>query len=281
MYHLLRTPEQRTLEVKDAGPKEGRPLLLFHGFGGSASAFPTESLKGAGVRLIVLNRPGTGASTPKPFSVAGIAADARWVLEQLLVDRVEVAGWAAGAVYALGFAAAFPQLVTGIHLLAPALPGGDPAAQALLPGTRSVVGHLERLLPAAGRWRFRSAARALAADPDRVLRHRAAGMPEPDQRIALSLEWRDLLLRSASEGYSHQGAGVQADRAALDTALINWSAIKAPVRIWSGDADNVWPPATAAWLRDRLPGSAWHTVPGAGHLFYLSHWEQFLDTIPK
>ncbi|RYY97169.1 MAG: alpha/beta fold hydrolase [Chitinophagaceae bacterium] len=281
MYHLLRTPGEHILEVKDAGPKDGRPLLLFHGFGGSASAFPTEHLQGAGVRLVVLNRPGTGASTPRPFTVATLAAEARWVLEQLGIGTVQAGGWAAGAVYALAFAQAYPALVTGLHLLAPALPGGDPEARPLLPGARSMAGRIERLLPAARRWRFRSIARALAADPDRVLRHRASDLPEADQRIALSLEWRDLLLHSATEGYSHDGAGVQADRAALDAARIDWKAIGAPVRIWSGDADNVWPAASTAWLRDRLPHSEWKTVAGAGHFFYLPQWASFLASLPS
>src|SRR4029453_14166211 len=61
----LTPPDGRTLAWREYGPSEGRPLLRFQGMPGSRnSRHPHEdAYDRLGVRVIVLDRPGYGAST--------------------------------------------------------------------------------------------------------------------------------------------------------------------------------------------------------------------------
>ena len=104
-------PDGRTVGYADFGPADGTPVIWCHGGPGSRLE-PTQvatEAAAAGFRLIGVDRPGYGLSTPWPErSIAGWVPDGLAVLDALGVERCIAVGVSTGGAYALALAAAAP-----------------------------------------------------------------------------------------------------------------------------------------------------------------------------
>ncbi|WP_238013410.1 alpha/beta hydrolase [Dactylosporangium sp. AC04546] len=88
--------------------------MFLHGTPGSRLSRPDDDALG-GVRLITLDRPGYGLSTPvRRPSLLGVAGDVAALTGSLGIERFGVAGFSGGAPYALACGARFPQRLTGV-----------------------------------------------------------------------------------------------------------------------------------------------------------------------
>ena len=110
-------PDGRTVGYADFGPADGTPVIWCHGGPGSRLE-PTQvatEATAAGYRLIGVDRPGYGLSTPWPGrSIADWVPDGLAVLDDLGVERCIAIGVSTGGAYALALAAAAPERVTGV-----------------------------------------------------------------------------------------------------------------------------------------------------------------------
>ena len=96
----------RVLRVRDAGAPSGAVVMYFHGTPGSRLdlGFGEQLAAERGVRLVSFDRPGYGGSSPAPFGLASIAADAHAVADQLGVTRFATLGMSGGGPGALAAA---------------------------------------------------------------------------------------------------------------------------------------------------------------------------------
>jgi pimeloyl-ACP methyl ester carboxylesterase len=105
--------EGTSIAVHQLGPKNGVPMVSFHGNPGSARGpHPTaELLEAENIRLIAFDAPGFGDSptvhTDTPFITAGHVASK--VVEALGYEKVTVMTRSGGVPRALGFAALHPK----------------------------------------------------------------------------------------------------------------------------------------------------------------------------
>lgn len=130
----------------------GVPLVLIHGDlnnGASAWASQLESLA-PWHRLIVPDRRGHGASPtePRPYTIAGDAADLAALLDELGVERAHLVGHSYGGLVALEWAVRQPERCRCLHLI-------EPPYLTLLPDDPDVAS-----IAAAGRAIFDNAAAA-------------------------------------------------------------------------------------------------------------------------
>jgi pimeloyl-ACP methyl ester carboxylesterase len=124
--------EGRVLRVRDVGDPEGSVVMYFHGTPGSRLdlCFGEQLAAERGVRLISFDRPGYGGSTPAPFGLASIAADAHAVADELGVARFATLGMSGGGPAALAAAA-----VPGGRVIRAGIASGAGPFQ-LVPGAR-------------------------------------------------------------------------------------------------------------------------------------------------
>ena len=125
MARLVPTPVLE-IEVEEAGPVDGRPVLLLHGWPDAPRGWGqvAELLHGSGWRTIVPALRGSGgtrfrfAHTPRDGRGIALAADAIDLLDHLGLERVPVVGhdWGARAAYTI--AAVAPERVSAIAALA-------------------------------------------------------------------------------------------------------------------------------------------------------------------
>jgi pimeloyl-ACP methyl ester carboxylesterase len=111
----------RVLSYADFGAASGAPVLYFHGAPTSRlDLAPSDDVFAEmGVRILAVDRPAYGGSTPKPGRVrADWTADALQFIDGMGLERCAVVGYSAGGPYALEVAATHPDRVTGVGVLA-------------------------------------------------------------------------------------------------------------------------------------------------------------------
>src|SRR5262245_14461269 len=110
--HRIELKDGRTLAVSEAGdPGSDRAVVLCHPAPGSRVLDPDPAAtSAAGVRLITLDRPGYGQSSPLAAgtvpAIPTSAGDVVAALDHLGVDEVAAAGWSGGGRIGLALAAA-------------------------------------------------------------------------------------------------------------------------------------------------------------------------------
>jgi pimeloyl-ACP methyl ester carboxylesterase len=114
--HRIIRPDGRTVAVAETGDPVGSAVVLAHPAPGSRLLDPDPAAtRAAGVRLISVDRPGYGGSTPVadgvPPAIPSHADDIAATLEALGVSDVAAVGWSAGGRVVLALAARHPDLV--------------------------------------------------------------------------------------------------------------------------------------------------------------------------
>lgn len=100
----------RSIFYKSCG--EGVPVFAFNGMGSAHTTWDQENPE-PGIRLIAVDRPGYGSSSPPPagYSYRQFVSDLTETADQLGLQRFCVAGHSSGGPYALAAAALLPQRV--------------------------------------------------------------------------------------------------------------------------------------------------------------------------
>ena len=113
--------DDRQLGFAEFGDPQGRAVFWLHGTPGARRQIPTEARVFAEdhhIRLIGIDRPGIGSSTPFQYdTVVAFADDLRTVADTLGVDKMAVVGLSGGGPYTLGCAAAMPDRVVAVGVL--------------------------------------------------------------------------------------------------------------------------------------------------------------------
>jgi pimeloyl-ACP methyl ester carboxylesterase len=187
------------LHLRDVGPREGPAIVLLHGIGSSLHTFDAWAERLAiNHRVIRYDLPGAGLSGPDPQedysddrSVALLLA----VLDHLGVARATLAGNSIGGRLAWRFAAAHPDRVERLVLIAPdgfASPGFDYDKPPAVP---FVLEAMRLFLP---KWALRPSIVAAYANPaaltDAVLERYHALLLAPGNRKAMLDRMRQTVL---------------------------------------------------------------------------------------
>jgi pimeloyl-ACP methyl ester carboxylesterase len=113
----LPLPDGRVVGYADYGSADGTAVLWCHGGPGSRlepAAFAPDAAE-AGLRIIGIDRPGYGLSSPKPErTIADWVPDGLAVADALDLDRFVTVGCSTGGAYALALAALAPARVLGV-----------------------------------------------------------------------------------------------------------------------------------------------------------------------
>lgn len=260
----------------DAGPRDGPPVVLMHGFPYDIHAYAEvlPRLVAAGCRVVVPFLRGFGATrflsdaTPRSGEQAALGADLLALLDALAIPRAVLAGYDWGGRGACVVAALWPERCRG--LLSFNSYNIQDIARAMRPDTpeneRSLwyqyYFHSER-----GRAGLAADRRALCrllwrtwsptwAFDDATFERSAAAFDNPD--------FVDVVIHS----YRHRFGLVPGDPAlaGIEAQLAQQPPITVPTLTFDGADDGVRPPAPEAQHAHRFTGPREHAVvPGVGH----------------
>jgi pimeloyl-ACP methyl ester carboxylesterase len=283
---ILYLDDRRAIGLAEFGPADGRPILWFHGTPGARRQIPPAARRLAeedGVRLIGVERPGVGASTPHVHDdVRGWAGDVEQLLEALAIDRVGLIGLSGGGPYVLACAHDLGDRVVAGVVLGGVAPTEGPDA---IPG--GVVDLARRLRDPLGLLRaplgtaLTYVARALKPVDDLAIELYARISPEGDRRAFAAPGMRQMFLDDLGRGAS--GHGLQS--VTIDVTLFtrHWGFsvrdIEVPVRFWHGDADHIVPLDHAQHMADLVPDSDLVVRPEESHLGSLVVGDEAVRTV--
>lgn len=259
-------PDGRLLGWAEWGPPDGVPVLLCPGAATSRwLGFGADVVESLGVRLVSVDRPGLGVSTPAPGrTFSAFAEDLRHLCLLRGLGRPAMVGNSQGAPFALACAAA------GVASALAVVSGADEVAapqfaSVLKPDLRGLV---ERTAhdPAGAEELFAT----FTADAmwDMVM----AKSPESDLAVYQDPGFAAGYRRALDEAFAQGPAGYARDTV---LAMGRWpfalDKIRVPVDIWYGEQDTSHSPDNGALLAARVPGAHRHVVPGIGGALLWTH----------
>ena len=278
---------QRQLGFAEFGDPQGRAIFWLHGTPGARRQIPTEARVFAeqqGIRLIGIDRPGIGSSTPFQYANVGeFAYDLETMADVLGIGQMMVVGLSGGGPYTLGCAAALPDRVLAVGVLGGVAPTVGP--DAISGGVMGFGTTVAPLIEVAG-FPLRMAASALiqlirpVATP--ALYAYARISPEADRRLLVRPEFRAMFLDDLLNGSRKQMAAPFAD---VVVFARDWGfrldEVKVPVRWWHGDRDHIVPFAHGEHVVAKLPDAELIPIPGESHLAGLGRAEEILQSMVK
>jgi pimeloyl-ACP methyl ester carboxylesterase len=275
----------RRLSFAEYGSANGEAIVWMHGTPGGRRQIPLEArayAEQAGLRLIGVDRPGIGTSTPHLYDdVLDWTGDLELLLDALGIDRVRVIGLSGGGPYALAAGAGLPDRVRGVGVLGGVAPtrGADAAEGGII----QLAVHCAPLL-AAGRVPLGAALTTAIklvkplASPGLDLY--AALQPRGDKQLLARPEFKAMFLDDLLNGARFQTSAPLAD---LVLFTRDWgfalADVQVPVRWWHGDADHIVPFAHGAHVVERLPDATMSVIDGESHLGGLGIAAAVLETL--
>ena len=232
---------------------EGRPLLLLHGWGGSADSFlPLRRDFSARRRVISVDFPGHGHSDEpdEPWSVDDYADYIRAFMTELGLQRVDVIAHSFGGRVAITLASGHPELVDKMILTGAA---GIPPKKT---GKKTFKSRVYRLL----RGLSQSAPARLLLGESGQARAREALIQRfgsPDYR-ALTPSMRQTFNRVIGQDLTDKLPAIKA------STLLVWGADDTETPLWMGQT-----------MEKLIPDAGLVVWPGCGHFAYLDRYADF------
>ena len=245
--------------VEEAGPVDGTPVVLIHGFGGWSWSWRATlpALAAAGYRAVAVDLANFGLSDKSWDLDTRHAAQADLVaavMDARGIARATLVGHSMGGNVLAWFAARHADRLDAAVLVDAATgptAGGGPAfvgSLVRLPNVRR-IGQL-LLRSQLDEARMADILRSAYADPTRVTAEDASGYAAPLQTVDWDLGLPAILRDSGDS--------------ALDSPI--GDILRVPTLIIWGRDDPWIPLASGEALRDALPGADWQIIDDAGHL---------------
>jgi len=275
---------KRRLAFAEFGDPHGRTVFWLHGTPGARRQIPEDARLAAeevGVRIVGVDRPGTGLSTSHLYgSILDFVGDLRILIDELSFDDLAVIGLSGGGPYALAAGYAMPERVKVVGVLGGVAPtrGEDAIAGGLvslatrfaplIPPFRVPLGLALGLLVA-----------ALMPVGRPALEMYARISPPGDREVFAREEIKAMFLNDLTE----TGGRL---RAPVDDVILftrDWGFrlgdVHVPVKWWQGDADHIVPLAHGRHCVERIPDAELFIRPGESHLGGFGAAEEVLETI--
>lgn len=280
---MLTATDGRKLAYLEVGNPQG-PLVI-HNHGGPGSRYEARFFADAastyGLRLICVDRPGMGQSSPqRGRTFSDWADDLTAIADALGYREFGVTGWSEGGPWALAAAAYIdPARLKHVTSIAPGSYGafGDNSAAQYLSKIDALGGMLAlRFTPG-----FRAMYAALGVTakrfPDSFLKQMRNSLNDYDRQILSQPQIASTFSEEMAECFAHGSVGLVRDAQLL---YRRWSfdvtQIERPVHLWQGLDDRLVPDLINRAVADRMPGAIWHAVEKAGHLVAIGCADEIL-----
>ncbi|MEO6627366.1 MAG: alpha/beta hydrolase [Aquihabitans sp.] len=278
----------RTLGYDEVGASDGPAVLYVHGSPDSRRArHPDDAIvEQMGIRLVAVDRPGAGLSSPNAGGTIGsFASDAIALADHLGIATWRPLAWSAGSVFALAIAAKHPDRVDRLAVAAGLVPFEAYTTPGILDhadGGRWMVAELGQELGPTGLAAMAAPMMAPYPCDAALAREHVLETADPTRRAAL-LEIPgaiDVMAAGVADSVTQGLDGITRDlELQVEPPDVDWAAITAPVDLWYGETDTTAPPAFGRWWAEHLPWAELTVVADTGHLVALTHWEQILGRL--
>ncbi|KAL2427355.1 hypothetical protein ABEF95_012275 [Exophiala dermatitidis] len=291
-------PDGRKLGYAQYGDLAGQPIIYVHGWPGSrfegAHLDPAASKVGA--RIIAVDHPGIGQSSPQPGrKLLDHAKDIERLTDHLGLSKYGVLGISGGGPYALACARGLPADKLKAVSIVCGLGSPDMGYAGMNLASRLGWTYGFRLLPGfsawwIGRWpegrtdlSDEERKRLLLAQVDKA----KSSMHDKDLKIWDNPDFVAVYLRSSRESFAQGAASVVQDAAVICTSS-SWGfrieniRMDLPVQLWHGRFDNMVPLQHGQKVAERLGKNATLRVKDETHASISVYYkEEYLGELVK
>jgi len=255
----------RHIAYAEYGDPDGRPVVFLHGTPGSRrlGRLFDPAARRTGVRIVALDRPGYGRSSPWPTrDLTDTGEFVAPVLDDAGVSRAGVVGFSGGGPHALALAATHADRLTSVDVVSGAAP---PSLTPEAPRTQRLLNRLASTTPRLLTGLFRGQAwLATHVSPAVVVSQYT------DDRASLDDDVARLVARDFATAFARSSHGVVTElRLLADRWPFSLGAVDRPVRLWHGARDANVPVDGARTLHDHLPDARCTVFESADHLTAL------------
>ena len=275
----------RRLGFAEFGPPSGRSVVWLHGTPGARRQIPVEARRFAlehGLRIVGIDRPGIGSSTPHLYSsMADFAPDLEALADEIGLDDLVVVGLSGGGPYALAAGHGLPGRVRAVGVLGGVAPTVGPDA---IGGGLVALGKRLSPLIAVGRVPIgvglTGVIRVVKPLASPALDLFARLSPSGDRALLERPEFKAMFLDDLLNGSRKQISAPLADVLLFSRPWgFDLGDVEVPVHWWHGDADHIIPFEHGVHAVGRLPDAQLHVLAGESHLGGLGAGEEILVTL--
>lgn len=274
----LTLADGRKIGFIDYGPSDGIPVVFCHG-GPGCRILPesyTTAIAAAGFRIIGIDRPGYGLSTPNPGrSIADWVPDCLFLMDTLNIARFVAVGVSTGGAYALALASCEPERILAVVTCCALTDmswqeGKSMMIGPLLSGIWSSANRDEALL---------LAIENMGTDGSKMYSNIGFGTQLPPADLAL-IQNPDFIanrLSTIPEMFAFSVQGYTDDRIADGVGWTSFDigSVRCPVIVLHGEADSIVPCAHARYTAEITPGATLRLIPELGH------FSIFMELLPS
>jgi pimeloyl-ACP methyl ester carboxylesterase len=270
---MIEVTDGRAIGFADYGLSGGTAVLWCHGGPGSRlePAWLREDAVAAGLRIIGIDRPGYGLSTPRPGrTIVDVIPDLLAVADYLEVGQFVTVGVSTGGAYALAAAAVVPQRVLGVIACCSMTDMSWQPARATMshPHTHAVWNAPDR-----------DAAIAAAVESHGVDGSKMVGggmnavLPPSDLEMFLEPVWMNEAMAAFPAMFAHGLQGYADDRIADGGGWVGFDvgAITCPVTVLHGGSDRMAAVINAHHTAEIVPGAELVVLDDLGHFSIERH----------
>lgn len=266
----------RTLAFAEYGFSEGFPLLFFHGLPGSrleAEKLHLSALK-LQVRLIGIDRPGMGFSTPQENrSLLDWPEDIRELASALKLNAFSILGHSGGAPYVAACAYQIPEMLHKAVIVSGIAPLSVPEAISSLSKSQKLMNWMTYYCPSVVKFLMKMSCNSLE-NPKRLktmLKH----LPEADAKIVENSHYQKSMVLSLKEAFRQNASKVVDDfKLVLKPWGFDLEEIHCPFVVWQGGKDKQAPPKHAEIYAQQVPQANYLYLEDEGHLSILYNYAE-------
>jgi pimeloyl-ACP methyl ester carboxylesterase len=249
---IVHTSDGRELRVLEVGDPDGYPVLHHHGTPSCRLevAHHDEDFGEKGLRIIAVDRPGYGQSSPHRGATVGEwAADATCVADHLDLDSFGVSGYSAGGPFATSVAAALATRVDQLALFA----AEHPSVLGPFPADAIYIEAAVRLGPDEFEEFFGQ------VPADEIPEVEVADVTDPADAELLMAVVMEALLQGNIGPASYYWSVVHPWGFELTDIATN-------TMLWHGERDAIVPPVSSTRYAEEMQNAAVTMLPDEGHL---------------
>lgn len=275
----------RRLSFSEFGVPHTRAIVWLHGTPGARRQIPTEAREFAareGIRIIGLDRPGIGLSTPHVYAnFREFADDLNTVADSLGLDEMSVIGLSGGGPYTLAAARYMPDRVRSCAVLGGVAPSrGEDAIGGGLVGLGAHVAPLVALgrIPIGlGLTAFVRVAKPFASP---IIDVYGKLSPEGDRNLLARPEFKAMFIDDLLNGSRKQFSAPLSDLMLFSKEWdFHLRDVEAPVHWYHGDADHIVPLAHGVHCVKQLPIAEMKVLSGESHLGGMGIAEDIITAV--
>jgi pimeloyl-ACP methyl ester carboxylesterase len=238
-----------------------------------------EIAESLGLRVIAVDRPGIGHSSPsRPRSLQDWVSDISALADALGLPRFGVLGWSAGGPHALACAALLGARVAAVGIVSSAPRFDDSALLDAMPAKTQWLVAIARQTPMLLDFGFAFHCRQVSRGPEKAIESALGSLSASDREIVTDPQFARCLTESLTLACAHGASALTADAVALSQPWpFDPGAIDYPVCLWHGGEDTIVPCAVAELTAKQLLRVRESYLPNDGHFLYLRRWREILQ----